>query len=48
MAESAAMPRRSAQRARCSGLEFDVMIVFMVLFWLSLEIDRHVFMAILE
>jgi hypothetical protein len=33
MAESAAMPTRSAQRARCSGLQFDVVIVFIVLFW---------------
>jgi hypothetical protein len=32
MAQSAARPIRRMQRARRSGLEFDVMIVFVVLF----------------
>jgi len=30
MAQSAAMPRKSVQRARRGGLDFDLMFVFMI------------------
>src|SRR5208282_3217527 len=35
MSKNAAMTKRSVQRARRGGLQFDLMIVFMVLFWAS-------------
>jgi hypothetical protein len=38
MAQSAARPIRRMQRARRSGLEFDVMIVFVVLFYVERKI----------